>query len=912
MPPERQSFGVISERSLLPSFGLGDPGAWCLLIHFSGVPNLSKIIEDVEDLRTALQMHHSAILEVKRDQRNQEGAFPVNRPSIILFVDRSSESPRIREDSKSALEVYKQVAHHYQLSNQMCGGQGDDHSKISPMQAFQEMQNKGYLSPYSHLTTASSSSPRIGKVKDQLAFMIMNQGESLPSDKVSSDNQDNHAYDILQHLLRQQNSAVKTKGTKISLLAKEIGFQLLSDDFDVKVIDVQPPLQEGDRLRSTSESFITRTDAQNLEQLLESSDNVHIDDSVDTTNIAAEDGKQSELSAVRPVLEWNEEPIPSRQIITKVPSTESSQESLEDDIWLSKSTGASEAVSHCKPLELSSLMAHAEINSHSQHNLRGDEPFGKDNGDLENCNANDTCYSEVAHTSTQCSPNEASMGADIMKEQCSTGAGNGQQIYHHAFTGSFFFSDGGYRLLRGLTEGSRIPSVVILDPVQQQHYALPKETEFAFDSLVNFIDKFLNGSLSSYQRSEPSIQSPREMPQPPFVNLDFHEADGIPRVTANTFSELVLSSANCDKGGRTYCAQKVDVLVFFSTSWCGFCQRMELVVREVYLSLKSFKSLLRSDLTDKAFVPFQDKPEDASLNDLPSIYHMDCTLNDCSPFLKLYGKGEVYPALVLFPAERENAFTYEGDVSVLDIFEFLANHGSNSHILNEYKGIVWNQAQKGHGNGELLNDAFPILVQDQIPVSEEDDFRDYPSDTQVIIGNDQQPVNVHITEGSPKEGEQVAVGSILTATDKLLNVFPFDKSSVLIVKVDQNEGFQGLILNKHINWDIFEKLDKELAALKQAPLSFGGPVRMRDLPLFSLAQRPINAYSKVASNIYFGDPLATRETIERIKSENASASDFWFFLGCSSWGWNQLFDELAEGAWQLGVLNVGNLEWPEI
>ncbi|RWR90448.1 hypothetical protein CKAN_01954400 [Cinnamomum micranthum f. kanehirae] len=69
------------------------------------------------------------------------------------------------------------------------------------------------------------------------------------------------------------------------------------------------------------------------------------------------------------------------------------------------------------------------------------------------------------------------------------------------------------------------------------------------------------------------------------------------------FSELVLGFNQCDTGYALSCfnnqhtgpAWKKDVLVLFSNTWCGFCQRMELVVREVYRAFKGYISVLDSD-----------------------------------------------------------------------------------------------------------------------------------------------------------------------------------------------------------------------------------------------------------------------------------------------------------------------------
>lgn len=47
---------------------------------------------------------------------------------------------------------------------------------------------------------------------------------------------------------------------------------------------------------------------------------------------------------------------------------------------------------------------------------------------------------------------------------------------------------------------------------------------------------------------------------------------------------------------------------------------------------------------------------------------------------------EVYPALVLFPAEKKKPLLYEGDMAVVDVMKFVAEHGSNFHHLIREKG----------------------------------------------------------------------------------------------------------------------------------------------------------------------------------------------------------------------------------
>lgn len=51
---------------------------------------------------------------------------------------------------------------------------------------------------------------------------------------------------------------------------------------------------------------------------------------------------------------------------------------------------------------------------------------------------------------------------------------------------------------------------------------------------------------------------------------------------------------------------------------------------------------------------------------------------------------EVYPALMLFPAEKKNAVPYDGDMAVADIIKFISNHGSNSHhLISDMGNLSW-------------------------------------------------------------------------------------------------------------------------------------------------------------------------------------------------------------------------------
>ncbi|KAK6925399.1 hypothetical protein RJ641_009725 [Dillenia turbinata] len=97
------------------------------------------------------------------------------------------------------------------------------------------------------------------------------------------------------------------------------------------------------------------------------------------------------------------------------------------------------------------------------------------------------------------------------------------------------------------------------------------ENVLSRSSQADFLYGFVNGSIPPYQRSVSVVQSPREPVHPPFVNLDFHEVDGIPCVSSSIFSEMVFGYSDADndieKVGHHW--QK-DILVLSTTNWCEF------------------------------------------------------------------------------------------------------------------------------------------------------------------------------------------------------------------------------------------------------------------------------------------------------------------------------------------------------
>ncbi|KAF3787750.1 UPF0301 protein, partial [Nymphaea thermarum] len=185
---------------------------------------------------------------------------------------------------------------------------------------------------------------------------------------------------------------------------------------------------------------------------------------------------------------------------------------------------------------------------------------------------------------------------------------------------------------------------------------------------------------------------------------------------------------------------------------------------------------------------------------------------------------------------------------------------------------------------------------------------------EVLLKRDQPVENQQNLADLPTsgDGKHVHIGSVLTASDKINIVPPFDKSKIVIVKVDQDKSFLGLMINKQLKWDVLLDLGHDVELLRAAPLCYGGPVVVPNAPLVSLTRNPPNeGYSEILPGLFFGDQSATGGVVKTIKSGSQSASGFWFFLGFASWGWEQLYNEIAHGAWNLIDNPDVQLQWPE-
>lgn len=449
-------------------------------------------------------------MKLDGDGQDLDTVLPAKKPSILLFVDRSSSSSETRRKSKETLDNFRVLAQQYLIPHQI-GQETKDHPGRPSVQANQVLSTSGH--PRLKL------SPRAQKLKfhDKMSIMVLDEGKHVSLDSIATDSQGNSLQEILEYLLQ------KRKGAKLSSVAKEVGFRLLSDDIDIKIAD---------------EPLTSQTEFQPNQVSTTPSEEGLITVNVDL------DKDQSPHGASIPAVERKE-------------NSKSSDMSPHHDDEQKVSVDTKEQYQKVSVDTKEQLIPEASDQYYLGHDLT---------------TAKDVKVGEK-------SSSQISMSGD-------------PQLEFQGFRGSFFFNDGNYRLLGALTGGSTIPSLAIVDPISNQHYVASKEATFNYSSMADFLHGFLNGTLLPYQRSESILQISREATHPPFVNMDFHEVDSIPRVTVHSFSDLV--GLNQSDNENAFSAWNEDVVVLFSSSWCGFCQRMELVVREVFRAVKGYMKSLKN------------------------------------------------------------------------------------------------------------------------------------------------------------------------------------------------------------------------------------------------------------------------------------------------------------------------------
>lgn len=541
--------------------------------------------------------------QVGADESGGEPIFPANRPSVILFIDRLSHSSKVRDESKFFIKLLRQyVKNNYPFHSTGVPSSG---TSKTCSKAVISLRNTGIPDAHSETKRLSAWASKLMTLGDKMSVMVVNDGDSILYRSSSHGSGSNPLYDVLTKLLHKTRPGHRSKKTRINLVTKDVGLNMLPDDSKIQVLDSlsveESEYKTTDNSVSTSDNpndDITEVSVdENTAKVTEYIDDGQAPSIVERTLTAYPDGHGNALeSDVTEVEDQN-----------KSEASDMSPDLHEDVSCNAYSSEVGGMLhKHIAEKTVTETLEPDESNMHADHEGSvssneyddGSSAQGKKFRKIEDAiyEKNTVNAQEGSDKSdTRCSHHATCVRDDTdIIEQVTSSISDGR------FDGSFYFSDGGYRLLKTLTGGSRMPSLVIVDPVEQKHYVFPEEIEYSYASLHNYLDSFMNRSLPSYYPS--SAISSKELPRPPFVNHDFHEANSIPQLTTNSFCPLVFGSSGCDSKSEVSFSNtknfssgwNKDVMVLFSNSWCGFCQRAELVVRELYRSFKSFSSYSES------------------------------------------------------------------------------------------------------------------------------------------------------------------------------------------------------------------------------------------------------------------------------------------------------------------------------
>ncbi|KAL0386275.1 UNVERIFIED_CONTAM: hypothetical protein Sradi_3021800 [Sesamum radiatum] len=221
LPPERVRFSVVQERSILSLLDIEEPGSGLMTVYFPGCPSCSKLEDDSQGV---------------------EATLPEKRPTMLLFVDRLSNSMQIRVESQKALNALRELAERTEMLNQNHGQSTIRNGKTSIE------TNRASWSTPKHPRIKPFAASRKVILNDKMSIMLLNEGQQVTLENLAPDLQGSSVQEILTYALKRQ------KEIKLSSLAKDAGFQLLSKDFDIEVVESLPSHTEDQSKRVLGET----------------------------------------------------------------------------------------------------------------------------------------------------------------------------------------------------------------------------------------------------------------------------------------------------------------------------------------------------------------------------------------------------------------------------------------------------------------------------------------------------------------------------------------------------------------------------------------------------------------------------------------------------------------------------------
>uniref|UniRef100_A0A7I4FU06 Thioredoxin domain-containing protein n=1 Tax=Physcomitrium patens TaxID=3218 RepID=A0A7I4FU06_PHYPA len=751
LTPYRIKFGLISSKSVAAESGLidqGDSSLWKLMGVVQEpfrVPDVYEGEGDVGDFIASVSP--SLVTELKGEGYHQQVsasyALLSDKPSILLFINRGSASPEVRGASQDALVTTRGAAFHFATLNKF-HPENQEATSVQPSGTLweKEMSSEEFLEAsipkglhqHSQSLTVDRSDilSLLKSVNSGAVKMQSESGGFVMELKAVAHNQDSHS--LLQDLIENHRKQ------KATLSASDLFNLLLGTS------------SRGTSLSNTVLGESIGNDKHSSDEVKENSA-VNIDEVEDNMELVASSNLDHHLKGKAVFTRGTDDEGQGRYCSRKTT----------DEHTLEKGrvgiSGINEECSRNGEVGFDDLdlrTDHAGVQSSVDDIERSTHPLEHFFGiDRHQTVEYDEHPADSLGLDLECSGKETERDHKVCKANAEVDMPRNVQLVHlgealdvsdsfpeadklgdaeskdlsaqHAIVQiqknsvlssnvspriSFFFRDGDDSLMEKLAMTTKTPAVVVIFPKDEVHYVHPIIETLTQSSLIAFINQCFSGRREETVRSETPQLPIMDVPQPPFVNRDFHDHNSVPRLTVTTFDYDVLGlryanlfaddaqskQREVDAPDSVTPAWRKDVVVLFTTPWCGFCKRMEIVVREVYRAVNynmgsSVHGCDDEDLGDARVADLQaSNSEEAEPNEansshrndgLPSILQMDCTLNDCDYYLRhLLDQDETYPAVVLYPAQKKHApVIYEGAPEIQSLYRFIATNGMASSKL---------------------------------------------------------------------------------------------------------------------------------------------------------------------------------------------------------------------------------------
>ncbi|XP_057836366.1 uncharacterized protein LOC131046606 [Cryptomeria japonica] len=139
-------------------------------------------------------------------------------------------------------------------------------------------------------------------------------------------------------------------------------------------------------------------------------------------------------------------------------------------------------------------------------------------------------------------------------------------------------------------------------------------------------------------------------------------------------------------------------------------------------------------------------------------------------------------------------------------------------------------------------------------------------------------------------------GCVLIATERLDGIPDFERTVILLLHVDAECPF-GLILNRPMHGSLVHRrpTHPDMATVfSDCSLRFGGPLEENMFLLISEDKNAVSdSFEEVFPGLYYGARDSLHHAAELVRGKVLLSQNFQFFQGYSSWGFDQLKEEIA-------------------